>query len=201
MRQIVARLVGQDYSGRRLPNCQPVSPRKCKTDVGIYPQSSAESYELRVYLHIFRYEKTDFFRLFLSVLFLALSLNASSTSFPELGSHPSRRHRHDDGLNRSHLLTRNSGFFGYAKVLLHSRVAGNRHGRCQVDHDGGSLVENTVVPRRIVKGLERLLLLRKHFLTPFSSGLLLLVTTNLPQSFEAATGPTCGADPLFSGPG
>ncbi len=66
--------------------------------------------------------------------------------FLELRTNSPGFNRHHDSLNRPDFVVRNALFPGDAKVVFHSRVACDRHGRCQVDHQGGFWIEDLVVP-------------------------------------------------------
>jgi hypothetical protein len=69
----------------------------------------------------------------------------------ELSIDLSGGNRHDDSLDCADLNFGNPHVLGNAKVVLHSRVAAQRHGRSKVNHEGCFRLENLVVAGRIVE--------------------------------------------------
>lgn len=57
--------------------------------------------------------------------FLRLGAGAG---FTKLGVHSAGRNRHDDGFHSANFLNGDPVFFGDAKVVLHSGIAGHGHG-------------------------------------------------------------------------
>ena len=73
-------------------------------------------------------------KLTLSYLVLSILLLAQNNSLVELCPNPASRNRHYNGLHCTYFIIGQTLFFGHAKVMLHSRIAGESHGRGQVKH-------------------------------------------------------------------
>ena len=86
------------------------------------------------------------------------------TRISELRPDPAGGNRHYNGLHRTDFLIGQAFFLGYTKVMLHSRVATDGHGRRQVKHQSGFGFQNFIVPGGIVKfGIGGFLFFRQHF--------------------------------------
>lgn len=81
----------------------------------------------------------------LSPLVRSPLLSRREARIAELSPYTTARDGHYDRLNGRDLLTRDPEVSGNARVLLHSGIAADRHRRCQVQHDGGALIQNLVV--------------------------------------------------------
>jgi hypothetical protein len=81
------------------------------------------------------------------------------TGILKLRPDPAGGNRHYNGLARTDFVIAQAFFPGYTKVMRHSRIATNGHGRCQVQHQGGLGLQDFIVARRVIKLSVRFLLL------------------------------------------
>jgi hypothetical protein len=80
-----------------------------------------------------------------------LLFSISETSFLKLCADPACRDSHDNRLHGAYLIVGYSLFFGHAKVMLHSRIAANRHRCSQVNQERRLWFQDFIVACRIVK--------------------------------------------------
>ena len=91
----------------------------------------------------------------------------------ELGLDLSRGYGHHDGLNSTDLFIAETRFPGYAKVIIHSGIAGQGHGAGQVDHQRCLRFEDLVAAGGAIETIEG------FFLLFGQHGRFLLDTTNV----------------------
>jgi len=103
------------------------------------------------------------------VLSFLRSLLIQCAGIPELRPNPAGGNRHYNGLHRTDFLIGQSFFPGYTKVMLHSRITTDGHGRGQMKHQGGFRLQNFIKAGRVVKfSVGGFLLLRQHRFSPLS---------------------------------
>ncbi len=76
---------------------------------------------------------------------------ASSPSFTKLCLNSATRNGHYYRLYGPELIVGYALFLGHAKVMLHSRITGNSHGRSHVDQKRRLRLQNLVMASRIIK--------------------------------------------------
>lgn len=79
---------------------------------------------------------------------------APRTYFPELGHNPAPGDGHYYGLHSAQFIIGDAFFSGHARVMFHSGIAADGHGRGHVDHERGFRFQNVVVACRAVKSIE-----------------------------------------------
>jgi hypothetical protein len=80
-----------------------------------------------------------------------LLFSISETSFTKLCANSACRNSHDYRLHSAYFIIGYSLFFGHAKVMLHSRIAANRHRCSQVNQECRLWFQDFIMACRIVK--------------------------------------------------